>query len=148
MRVPVVRTIYHPVSELSVDKVYQNRYTPKMATDEKHIAVVFFKTDSGTEPVRDWLKALDRADKKIVGTDIKTVEFGWPVGMPTCRSLGNGIWEVRSNLSNGRIARILFCVADGFMVLLHAFIKKTQKTPKHDLEIAEMRKRRVMEVLS
>ena len=119
-----------------------------MATDEKHIAVVFFKTESGTEPVRDWLRDLDKSDKKIVGTDIKTVEFGWPVGMPTCRSLGNGIWEVRSSLSSGRIARILFCIADGFMVLLHAFIKKSQKTPKHDLDIAEMRKRRVTEVLS
>jgi phage-related protein len=85
-------------------------------------------------------------DKKIVGTDIKTVEFGWPVGMPTCRPLGDGIWEVRSNLSGGRIARILFCITDGFMILLHSFIKKSQKTPKPDLEIAKMRKRRISEV--
>jgi phage-related protein len=116
-----------------------------MVDDGKRITVVFFKSDSGTEPVREWLKDLDREDKKIVGTDIKTVEFGWPIGMPTCRSIGDGVWEVRSNLTRGRIARVLFCITDGFMVLLHGFIKKSQKTPKPDLDIARRRKRQLTE---
>jgi phage-related protein len=96
---------------------------------------------SGREPVRDWLLALDRQDRRIVGEDIKDVEFAWPIGMPLCRSLGKGLWEVRSDLINGRIARVLFCVHEGQMVLLHAFIKKTQKTPAADLELAVNRKR-------
>ena len=116
-----------------------------MVDNGKRISVVFFKTDGGAEPVREWLKDLDREDKRIVGIDIKTVEFGWPVGMPTCRSLGDGIWEVRSNLTRGRISRVLFCIVDDFMVLLHGFIKKSQKTPKPELDIAKKRKRKLME---
>jgi len=79
-------------------------------------------------------------------TDIKTVEFGWPVGLPVCRSLGDGLWEVRSSLRN-RIARVLFCVADDTMWLLHGFIKKRQKTPPEDLALARRRMREVLEVL-
>jgi len=116
--------------------------------NEKRIAVVFYETDAGKEPVRDWLKDLNREDKKFIGVDVKTVEFGWPIGMPTCRPLGDGLWEVRSNLTRGRIARILFCILDSYMVLLHGFIKKSQKTPKPDLDIARRRKRQVMEVAS
>jgi phage-related protein len=73
--------------------------------------------------------------------DIKAVEFGWPVGMPTCRSLGSGLWEVRSNLSDGKIGRIIFSIRDGEMYLLHGFIKKSQKTPKGDLDVAMSRKK-------
>jgi phage-related protein len=116
-----------------------------MTDDEKHIAAVFFKNDSGTEPVREWLKELNREDKKIIGADIKTAEFGWPIGMPTCRPLSDGLWEVRSNLTGGRIARILFSIEGGAMILLHAFIKKSQKTPSADLDIAKRRKRRLTE---
>ena len=116
-----------------------------MVDDEKRITVVFYKTDNGAEPVREWLKDLAREDKKIIGADIKTVEFGWPIGMPTCRSLGDGIWEVRSNLTKGQIGRVLFCIVDGFMVLLHGFIKKSQKTPKPDLDTAKRRKRQLTE---
>jgi phage-related protein len=86
--------------------------------------------------VREWLKGLDQADRLIVGQDIATAEFGWPVGMPVSRSLGKGLWEIRSGISNGRITRVIFCVADDKMVLLHGFIKKTQKTPKADLDLA------------
>jgi phage-related protein len=88
--------------------------------------------------VRDWLKGLPSSeDRKRIGEDIKTVEFGWPVGMPVCKSLGNGIYEVRTSLAQNRIARVLFYIDKRTrMVLLHGFIKKTQKTPDEDLEQA------------
>ena len=102
-----------------------------------------FYQSSGREPVREWLKALAVEDRKIIGEDIKDVEFSWPIGMPLCRALGKGLWEVRSDLTQGRIARVLFCILDNRMVLLHAFIKKTQKTPDADLELAIKRKKEV-----
>ena len=107
----------------------------------KRLPAAFFQPSSGREPVREWLKLLDEEDRKVIGEDIKDVEFSWPIGMPLCRSLGRGLWEVRSDLSGGRIARVLFCIASSQMVLLHGFIKKTQKTPAADLEIALKRKR-------
>jgi phage-related protein len=88
-------------------------------------------------------KELAASDRKIVGEDIKDVEFAWPIGMPLCRSVGRGVWEVRSTLTQGRIARVLFCEREGKMVLLHAFIKKTQKAPAGDLELAIKRKKEV-----
>lgn len=100
--------------------------------------VRFFKTELGTEPVRDWLKELSAADRKIIGEDIKTVQFGWPLGMPLVRKMAKDLWEVRVHL-NGRIARILFTVDDGTLFLLHGFIKKSQHTPKDDLELAKTR---------
>ena len=112
-----------------------------MTDEEKILKVVFFKTESGTEPVRQWLLSLSKEERLIIGTDIKTVEFGWPVGMPTCRSMGDGLWEVRSSLPQGKIARSLFYVDDGYMVLLHGFIKKSKKTPPKELELARRRKR-------
>jgi phage-related protein len=86
---------------------------------------------------------LPQADRGAIGEDVATVEFGWPVGMPVCRPLGNGLWEVRSNISNGRIARVIFCIVGRRMVLLHAFIKKSQKTPGHDLALALRREREI-----
>jgi phage-related protein len=109
----------------------------------KRLPAVFYALPSGREPVRHWLKALDREDRKRVGGDIKVVEFSWPAGMPLCRPFGNGLWEVRSTLHRGRIARLLFCISDSQMVLLHAFIKKTQRTPIDDLTIALQRMRDV-----
>jgi phage-related protein len=95
--------------------------------------------------VRKWLKALSREDKRIPGTDIATVEFGWPVGMPTCRALTarRGLWEVRSTLARNRIARVLFFVYRGQMVLLHGFIKKSQQTPAEELDLAVRRQKEV-----
>ncbi|NES23496.1 MAG: type II toxin-antitoxin system RelE/ParE family toxin, partial [Symploca sp. SIO3E6] len=92
---------------------------------------------------REWLKELDRNDRVIIGTDIKTVEFGWPIGMPLCRSLTSrkGLWEVRSTLTSGKIARVLFCTQGRKMVLLHGFIKKSQKTPDSELDLAMKRKK-------
>jgi phage-related protein len=101
----------------------------------------FYATASGSEPVRDWLKQMDRDDRRVIGADISTVEFGWPIGMPTCRPLGDGLWEVRSSLSRGRIARVIFVIHGERMVLLHGFIKTTQKTPKADLDLARKRKK-------
>jgi phage-related protein len=108
----------------------------------KRVQAIFFRTDAGGEPVRDWLKSLlSKEDRKRVGEDIKTVEFGWPIGMPVCRPLGGGMYEVRTNLSKNRIARTLFYIdKKGRMVLLHGFIKKTQKTPVDDLDLARRNK--------
>jgi phage-related protein len=109
----------------------------------KRLPAAFYQLPSGREPVRDWLKGLSSADRKIIGEDIKDVEFSWPMGMPLCRALGKGLWEVRSDLTGGRIAWVLFCIHEGKMVLLHAFIKKTQKMPDADLEIAIKRKKEI-----
>lgn len=107
----------------------------------KRIEAVFYESGSGNMPVREWLLSLDREDCRIIGEDIATVEFGYPIGMPVCRSLGNGLYEVRSDISGGRIARVIFVVKRGYMVLLHSFIKKTQKTPKQDIDLASKRAR-------
>jgi len=101
--------------------------------------VAFFKTEAGNEPVRVWLKSLTHEEKKIVGEDIKTVQFSWPIGKPLVDNLGDQIWEVRSRLSN-RIARTLFIVVNEEIVLLHGFIKKDRKTPVEDLRLAKKRK--------
>ena len=114
-----------------------------MADNQKRIPALFYQSMSGKQPVRDWLMKLDIADRKTIGADIKTVEFGWPIGMPTCRPMGKGLYEVRSSLAGGRIARVLFCIYDSQMVLLHGFIKKTQKTPKQELDLALERKTQV-----
>jgi phage-related protein len=107
-------------------------------THGKRVPAIFFRTEAGGEPVRDWLKSLPfPEDRKRIGEDIKTVEFGWPIGMPVCKPLRGGIYEVRTNLSQNRIARILFYIdKKSRMVLLHGFIKKTQSTPDDDLELA------------
>jgi len=109
----------------------------------KKLPAAFYETPSGKEPVREWLLTLSERDRGIIGYDIGTAEFGWPVGMPLCRSLGNGLWEIRSNISSGRIARVIFAAVDEQMVLLHGFIKKTQKTPKQDLDLALKRKKEI-----
>ena len=109
----------------------------------KRLPAVFYTLPSGREPVREWLLQLTKDDRAIIGEDIKDAEFSWPIGMPLCRPLGDGLWEVRSNLPPGRIARVLFCVADGRMALLHGFIKKTQKTPPTDLDLARRRMKEV-----
>ncbi|MCC5597756.1 type II toxin-antitoxin system RelE/ParE family toxin [Nostoc favosum] len=110
--------------------------------EEKRIPAQFYKNENGTEPVRDWLKDLDKEDRKLIGADIKTVEIGWPIGMPTCRPMGKGLFEVRTNLPQGRKAGVLFCIYDEKMILLNGFIKKTQKTPQKELELALERKQK------
>lgn len=107
--------------------------------EENKLEVFFYQAQSGNEPVRDWLKELGKKDRLIIGTDIKTVQYGYPIGMPLVRSMGSGLYEVRSNLSSNRIARVLFCVEDETVILLHGFIKKAQKTPANELELAQKR---------
>ena len=113
---------------------------------ERPLKVVFFKTDTGNEPVREWLKDLSKDDCKVIGTDILTVQYAWPVGKPLVDSLGDGLWEVRSRLDN-RIARTLFAMVDQEIVLLHGFIKKQQKTPQDELELAKKRKKQYLQNL-
>ena len=104
------------------------------------LRVVFFRTLAGREPVRDWLLDLAKEDRKIIGEDVKLVQFRWPLGMPLVRKLEPDLWEVRSHLSGGRIARLLFTVQGQEMALLHGFVKKSQKTPLHELNTARERK--------
>ena len=110
-----------------------------MSANRKIIDVQFYKSNTGSVPVKEWLKKLTTADKKNIGDDIRTVEFGWPIGMPLVGKIDTGLWEVRSNLSNNRISRVLFTVHSDMMILLHAFIKKTPKTLKNDLKTAKRR---------
>lgn len=102
--------------------------------------VVFFKTESGNDPVRDWLRDLPRKERHSIGEDLLTVQHAWPVGKPLVDNLGDGMWELRSRLPN-RIARMLFMFSRGEIVVFHGFIKKTQKTPTQELELARRRKR-------
>lgn len=102
------------------------------------LVVRFFRTELGNEPVREFLRDLAAEDRKLIGEDIKTAQFGWPIGMPLIRKLNAGLWEVRSYINDG-IARVIFTVIDSQMVLLHAFIKKSQRTPATDLNTAKTR---------
>jgi phage-related protein len=111
-----------------------------MNKPERILSVAFFRTETGREPVRQWLKSLVREERRIIGEDIKCVQFGWPLGMPLVSKLDKNLWEVRSRLP-GRIARVLFTAGEGQMVLLHGFIKKSRKTPKEELELAKTRLR-------
>jgi len=110
----------------------------------KIISVNFYRTSQGTEPVRQWLLSLKNDDKKIIGQDVKTVEFGWPLGMPLVRKLNKSLWEVRSDISDGRISRVIFTVEKSIMILLHGFIKKTQKTSTQDINLAKVRRNEVL----
>jgi phage-related protein len=110
-----------------------------MSGGEKKLQAVFFTSEIGRSPVREWLKEeLSEEQRKAVGTDMRTVELNWPIGMPLVRKLDADLWEVRSHISGG-IARVLFTVDAGYMILLHGFVKKTQKTPANELETARHR---------
>lgn len=100
--------------------------------------VRFFATNSGSEPVRDWLKGMPAEERRLIGEEIKTVQFGWPLGMPLVRKLAQNLWEVRVSMP-GRKARVLFSVLDHEMVLLHGFFKQSQQTPQNDLTLAIQR---------
>jgi len=109
----------------------------------KKICVIFFSTEAGNEPVRNWLKEMDSEDRRLIGEDIKTVEYGWPIGMPTCRPIGDGLHEVRTNLPGNRISRVFFYIDQHErMVLLHGIIKKSRRTPGDDLDLARANKRK------
>jgi len=106
--------------------------------------VRFYRSGAGREPVLDWLRGLDKEDRRIIGLDLMRVQFGWPIGMPLVRSLKDGLWEVRSSLPSQRVARLIICFHDQMLVVLHGFIKKTQKTPADDLALAQRRMKEVM----
>ena len=107
------------------------------------IPLFFYRSAAGNEPVRDWLKELDRDDRLEIGQDLMRVQYRWPVGMPLCRAMGAGLWEVRTSLPSRTIARVLICFHDGVLVALHGFIKKTQKTPDAEMELARQRMKEV-----
>ena len=106
-----------------------------MVENEFVLKVVFYRTESGKEPVREWLKELPHDDKRQIGEDIKTAQLGWPLGMPLIRKIDKDLWEVRTRLESG-IARVFFTVDGEYMILLHGFIKKSQKTPQNELKTA------------
>ncbi len=108
------------------------------------VPVRSFRTDTGREPVREWLRSLNEADRRAIGLDLMRVQFGWPIGMPLVRSLQDGLWEVRSSLPSQRIARLVICFHDETLIVLHGFIKKTQKTLADDLALAKRRMNEVM----
>jgi phage-related protein len=109
----------------------------------KRVPAIFYRTEAGSEPVRSWLRAMDAQDRRLVGEDIKTVEFGWPVGMPTCRPMGDGLCEVRTRLPGSRMVRVFFYIdRRQRMVLLHGIVKKTRATPDADLDLARQNMRK------
>ena len=118
-----------------------------MRVGDIKLHVVFFRTESGAEPVRKWLKSLTDLHKKAIGEDIKTIQFGWPLGMPLVEKIAPGLWEVRSKVPD-RITRILFAVDGQTMILLHGFIKKTRKIPQAELITARSRLRQYCEAQS
>jgi phage-related protein len=109
----------------------------------KRIPLVFWRSEGGNEPVRDWLDDLPRQDQRILGRDIARVQFGWPIGLPVCRPMGKGLWEVRSSLPSRREARVLFGFHCGTLIALTAFIKTTRATPRAELALAYQRLKEV-----
>jgi phage-related protein len=110
-------------------------------TTPRKVELVFFRNDAGGEPVRDWLRDMHDADRRAIGTDLLRAQWRWPVGMPLCRPMGKGLWEVRTDLPGNRTARVLICFYRGRLVALHGFIKKTRATPEDDLALARKRQK-------
>ena len=107
----------------------------------KKIPLVFFRTIAGSEPVREWLRELPAKERQLIGTDLLRAQWRWPVGMPLCRPIGNGLWEIRTDLPTKRTARVLLCLYDESLVALHGFIKKTRAMPDDDMALAQKRKK-------
>lgn len=114
------------------------RIVEAIKSGEPKLSVKFFQQSSGDEPVRSWLKSLPEDEKKEIGTAIKTAQFGWPIGLPLVEHIDGDIWEVRTSLKD-KIARVLFIFDNKTMVLLHGFIKKTNKIPMQDIRLAKDR---------
>jgi phage-related protein len=114
-----------------------------MSQTLKPIPLAFWRTSAGREPVREWLNELPREDKRTIGRDIAQVQFGWPIGLPLCRPLSGGLWEVRSSLPSNREARVFFGFHDEMLIALHAIIKKTQRTPATEVALARKRLKEV-----
>ena len=114
-----------------------------MADDQQpqKIPLVFYATAAGSEPVREWLKGLAESERHAIGRDLLRAQWRWPVGMPLCRPMGSGLWEIRTDLPTKRTARVLLCLHQEYLVALHGFIKKTRATPDEDLAIARKRQK-------
>ncbi len=106
------------------------------------LQVVFYKTQTGIEPTRDWLRNLSKQEKRVLGKDIKIVQFSWPLGFPLVKKLEPGLWEIRSRAGH-KIFRIIFTIYQNYIVLLHGFVKKSQKIPEQDLALARERKKQL-----
>ena len=107
----------------------------------KKISLIFFRTPAGSEPVREWLKQLPEAERQAIGRDLMRAQWRWPVGMPLCRALGGGLWEIRTDLPTKRTARVLLCLYREHLIALHGFIKKTRTTPDEELALARKRRK-------
>ena len=107
--------------------------------EQSQLPVTFYKTKAGNDPVVEWFRKLGKSDRRLIGLDLLRVQENWPIGMPVCRSLGKGLWEVRSNLTDNRISRVLFFLGTSEICVVHGFIKKTQAAPKPDLDLARKR---------
>src|SRR5271167_3075040 len=110
-----------------------------MDPQPQKIPLSFFRTPAGSEPVREWLKELPEVDRQAIGKDLLRAQWRWPAGMPLCRPMGKGLWEVRTDLPGNRTARVLICFYRSRLVALHGFIKKTRATPVDDLALARKR---------
>jgi phage-related protein len=110
-----------------------------MASIPKPLSLQFWRSNGGREPTRDWFRSLLKADREVLGDDLRRVQFGWPLGMPLVKHLGSGLWELRSSLQGRREARVIFIVDDLGIVVLNGFIKKSQKTPLKEIELAKDR---------
>jgi phage-related protein len=108
------------------------------------IPLIFFRTGTGTEPVREWLRELPEAERQALGKDLLRAQWRWPVGMPLCRLMGRGLWEIRTDLPTKRTARVLLCLCREHLVALHGFIRKTRSTPDEDLALARKRQKELM----
>lgn len=109
--------------------------------EQKKIPLIFFRTLAGSEPVRDWLRELPEVERHAIGKDLLRAQWRWPVGMPLCRAMGAGLWEIRTDLPTKRTARVLVCLYREHLVALHGFIKKTRTTPDDDLSLARKRRK-------
>jgi phage-related protein len=108
------------------------------------IPLIFFRSGNGVEPVREWLKELPQAERHAVGKDLLRAQWRWPVGMPLCRPMGDGLWEIRTDLPTKRTARVVLCLYRQHLVALHGFIKKTRATPEEDLALARRRQKELV----
>ena len=115
------------------------------APQPRKVPLIFFRSGAGGEPVREWLKGLPAAERQAIGKDLLRAQWRWPVGMPLCRPLGSGLWEVRTDLPTRRTARVLLCLYRGHIVAVHGFIKKTRTTPEEDLALARKRQKELQQ---
>jgi phage-related protein len=121
--------------------MYDKRYRMAESSEPRKIPLVFYRSRAGSEPVRDWLKGLAESERQAIGKDLLRAQWRWPVGMPLCRALGDGLWEIRTDLPTKQTARVLLCVYRDHLVALHGFIKKTRTTPDDDLALPRKRQK-------